>query len=325
MGQQSSKKMGRTKSKELSKTDSQRSISSISGLSNRRGQAPLAGQLVIPEQGAPTTTTQSLEGLTPGARKGAPAETRGRGSVSSGQAAAGASQSGRSKSPPPVFDGDDPSSPSAGAAGLPGTGEEGSRLSVAGSESGIPTTTSIIGAPELQQQGGSSKSHHLFPGRSSSPPPPQPSNISASPAGPGFYGSSPLPSSSFPPQGPGSGITTVPGSTVPRTLDVDNMIQRLLEAGYSGKVTKNPPLKNAEITSVCLAAREVFLSQPTLIELSPPVKIVGDVHGQASQSVSPTRRSLSVKRVLTSGYNSTPTSSDYSRCADSRRPPTTSS
>lgn len=61
------------------------------------------------------------------------------------------------------------------------------------------------------------------------------------------------------------------------------MIQRLLEAGYSGKVTKNPPLKNAEITSVCLAAREVFLSQPTLIELSPPVKIVGDVHGQASR------------------------------------------
>ncbi|OXH57998.1 serine/threonine-protein phosphatase PP-Z, partial [Cryptococcus neoformans] len=63
-------------------------------------------------------------------------------------------------------------------------------------------------------------------------------------------------------------------------LDVDNMIQRLLEAGYSGKVTKSPPLKNAEITSVCAAAREVFLSQPTLIELSPPVKIVGDVHGQ---------------------------------------------
>ncbi|ORX39783.1 Metallo-dependent phosphatase-like protein [Kockovaella imperatae] len=58
------------------------------------------------------------------------------------------------------------------------------------------------------------------------------------------------------------------------------MIGRLLEAGYSGKVTKSPPLKNAEIAAVCAAAREVFLSQPTLIELSPPVKIVGDVHGQ---------------------------------------------
>jgi serine/threonine-protein phosphatase PP1 catalytic subunit len=62
------------------------------------------------------------------------------------------------------------------------------------------------------------------------------------------------------------------------------MISRLLEAGYSGKVTKSPPLKNAEITAVCLAAREVFLSQPTLIELSPPVKIVGDVHGQVSHT-----------------------------------------
>jgi serine/threonine-protein phosphatase PP1 catalytic subunit len=67
-----------------------------------------------------------------------------------------------------------------------------------------------------------------------------------------------------------------------QVLDVDNMIGRLLEAGYSGKVTKSPPLKNAEIASVCAAAREVFLSQPTLIELSPPVKIVGDVHGQVS-------------------------------------------
>lgn len=58
------------------------------------------------------------------------------------------------------------------------------------------------------------------------------------------------------------------------------MISRLLEAGYSGKVTKSPPLKNAEIAAVCAAAREIFLAQPTLIELSPPVKIVGDVHGQ---------------------------------------------
>jgi serine/threonine-protein phosphatase PP1 catalytic subunit len=58
------------------------------------------------------------------------------------------------------------------------------------------------------------------------------------------------------------------------------MISRLLDAGYSAKVTKSVALKNAEITAVCQAAREVFLSQPTLLELSPPVKIVGDVHGQ---------------------------------------------
>lgn len=64
-----------------------------------------------------------------------------------------------------------------------------------------------------------------------------------------------------------------------RTFDIDDMIARLLEAGYAGKIPK-PALKNAEITAVCQAAREVFLSQPTLIELSPPVKIVGDTHGQ---------------------------------------------
>ncbi|KAI9825848.1 MAG: hypothetical protein M1832_000789 [Thelocarpon impressellum] len=65
-----------------------------------------------------------------------------------------------------------------------------------------------------------------------------------------------------------------------RSVDLDDMIGRLLDAGYAGKVTKAVCLKNAEITAVCAAAREVLLSQPALVELAPPVKIVGDVHGQ---------------------------------------------
>jgi serine/threonine-protein phosphatase PP1 catalytic subunit len=65
-----------------------------------------------------------------------------------------------------------------------------------------------------------------------------------------------------------------------KTADLDDMIKRLVDAGYAGKVTKTVCLKNAEITAVCNAAREVFLSQPALLELAPPVKIVGDVHGQ---------------------------------------------
>ncbi|KAI9834360.1 MAG: hypothetical protein M1819_002971 [Sarea resinae] len=65
-----------------------------------------------------------------------------------------------------------------------------------------------------------------------------------------------------------------------RSIDLDEMITRLLDAGYAGKVTKAVCLKNAEITAICAAAREVFLSQPALVELQPPVKIVGDVHGQ---------------------------------------------
>lgn len=68
-------------------------------------------------------------------------------------------------------------------------------------------------------------------------------------------------------------------------LDIDDMIQRLLDVGYTGKVSKSLCLKNAEIVAICQAAREVFLNQPTLIELSPPVKIVGDVHGQYSDLI----------------------------------------
>ncbi|CCX15036.1 Similar to Serine/threonine-protein phosphatase PP-Z; acc. no. P78968 [Pyronema omphalodes CBS 100304] len=70
------------------------------------------------------------------------------------------------------------------------------------------------------------------------------------------------------------------GMSALKTIDLDDMIARLLDAGYAAKVTKAVCLKNAEITAICMAAREVFLSQPALIELSAPVKIVGDVHGQ---------------------------------------------
>lgn len=65
-----------------------------------------------------------------------------------------------------------------------------------------------------------------------------------------------------------------------KTVDLDDMIQRLLDAGYAGKVTKTPCLKNAEITAICQATKELFLSQPGLLYLNPPVKIVGDIHGQ---------------------------------------------
>ncbi|KAG0151116.1 hypothetical protein CROQUDRAFT_37400 [Cronartium quercuum f. sp. fusiforme G11] len=70
-----------------------------------------------------------------------------------------------------------------------------------------------------------------------------------------------------------------------QTFDIDEMINKLLDVGYSTKITKSVCLKNTEITAICLAVREVFLSQPTLIELSPPVKIVGDVHGQYSDLI----------------------------------------
>ncbi|EGO51441.1 hypothetical protein GE21DRAFT_118 [Neurospora crassa] len=65
-----------------------------------------------------------------------------------------------------------------------------------------------------------------------------------------------------------------------KDIDLDDFIKRLLDAAYAGKVTKSVCLKNAEIVAICHRARELFLSQPALLELDAPVKIVGDVHGQ---------------------------------------------
>ncbi|KAL5611734.1 hypothetical protein BROUX41_000691 [Berkeleyomyces rouxiae] len=65
-----------------------------------------------------------------------------------------------------------------------------------------------------------------------------------------------------------------------KDIDLDDFIRRLHDAAYSGKVTKSVCLRNAEITVICQRAREVFLSQPALLELDAPVKVVGDVHGQ---------------------------------------------
>lgn len=67
-----------------------------------------------------------------------------------------------------------------------------------------------------------------------------------------------------------------------KPLDIDATIQKLLDAGYAAKRTKNVCLKNSEIIQICNLSRDIFLSQPSLLELSPPVKIVGDVHGQFS-------------------------------------------
>ncbi|KAM7208088.1 Metallo-dependent phosphatase-like protein [Naviculisporaceae sp. PSN 640] len=65
-----------------------------------------------------------------------------------------------------------------------------------------------------------------------------------------------------------------------KDIDLDDFIKRLLDAAYAGKVTKSVCLKNAEIMAICHRARECLLSQPALLELDAPVKIVGDVHGQ---------------------------------------------
>jgi serine/threonine-protein phosphatase PP1 catalytic subunit len=62
-------------------------------------------------------------------------------------------------------------------------------------------------------------------------------------------------------------------------INVDSIISRLLEVRGS-RPGKAVQLTEAEIRGLCLKSREVFLSQPILLELEAPLKICGDVHGQ---------------------------------------------
>ncbi|KAJ3166051.1 serine/threonine protein phosphatase Pzh1 [Geranomyces variabilis] len=61
--------------------------------------------------------------------------------------------------------------------------------------------------------------------------------------------------------------------------DLDDIIARLLDV-RNQKLSKHLCLKNSEVMSICYAARQVVLTQPTLLDLLPPVYIVGDIHGQ---------------------------------------------
>ncbi|VBB26862.1 unnamed protein product [Acanthocheilonema viteae] len=71
-------------------------------------------------------------------------------------------------------------------------------------------------------------------------------------------------------------------------LNLDNIIARLLEeleqlnifAVRGSKPGKNVQLTENEIKGLCIKSREIFLSQPILLELEAPLKICGDVHGQ---------------------------------------------
>jgi len=62
-------------------------------------------------------------------------------------------------------------------------------------------------------------------------------------------------------------------------LDVDSIITRLLEVRGS-RPGKQVQLQEAEIRGLCMKAREIFISQPILLELEAPIKICGDIHGQ---------------------------------------------
>lgn len=62
-------------------------------------------------------------------------------------------------------------------------------------------------------------------------------------------------------------------------LNIDSIIARLLEVRGS-RPGKNVQLTENEVRGLCLKSREIFLSQPILLELEAPLKICGDIHGQ---------------------------------------------
>merc|ERR1719235_3149790 len=70
-------------------------------------------------------------------------------------------------------------------------------------------------------------------------------------------------------------------------LDVDRLIGQLLESGGARapevrqvRPGKSVNLSEAEIRGLCVKSREIFISQPMLLELEAPIKIAGDIHGQ---------------------------------------------
>jgi serine/threonine-protein phosphatase PP1 catalytic subunit len=62
-------------------------------------------------------------------------------------------------------------------------------------------------------------------------------------------------------------------------LNIDNILEKLLEV-RGCRPGKQVNLTEQEVRGLCIKAREVFMSQPILLELEAPLKICGDVHGQ---------------------------------------------
>ncbi|XP_031485121.1 serine/threonine-protein phosphatase PP1-like [Nymphaea colorata] len=62
-------------------------------------------------------------------------------------------------------------------------------------------------------------------------------------------------------------------------LLIDDIISRLEQTGQP-KSGKQVRLSEDEIRMLCVRSREVFLSQPNLLQLRAPIKVCGDIHGQ---------------------------------------------
>ncbi|KAA0194260.1 Serine/threonine-protein phosphatase [Fasciolopsis buskii] len=75
--------------------------------------------------------------------------------------------------------------------------------------------------------------------------------------------------------------TAAPRMSSAPALDVNDLIKRLLNARHS-RTMKGVYMTEEELRALCHTARELFLSQPMLLELETPLQICGDIHGQFS-------------------------------------------
>jgi hypothetical protein len=65
---------------------------------------------------------------------------------------------------------------------------------------------------------------------------------------------------------------------------IDDIIERLLEV-RNGRPGKQVQLAENEIRVLCLTAKEIFMSQPNLLELEAPIKICGACAGRGGSLV----------------------------------------
>lgn len=77
----------------------------------------------------------------------------------------------------------------------------------------------------------------------------------------GDYGSSPTDQNQLTIQSQ-SQLTATSFRSIGKTLDIDECIQKLLDVGYSEKISKSFCLKNSEISAICRVASDILLSQP---------------------------------------------------------------
>ena len=84
------------------------------------------------------------------------------------------------------------------------------------------------------------------------------------------------------------------------SFDVDDVITKLLEVRGS-RPGKQVNLTETEIRGLCTGAREIFMSQPVLLELEAPIKICGARRRAANAAAAappPLRRRSALRSAL---------------------------